>query len=151
MPSRAAESADVVVPTEPELELMIVPPWRVNDLWPRLRPFVEKSVRRGAGRLDVEDVRRGTEEERYRLWVVMQGEDVIAVGASQILVFPGKSVLSVFMYSGERRAAQHLWPKVERYAREAGCAEVQIAGPRAWLRIFPDFSAAYTVFTKDVR
>lgn len=134
------------------LRLQIVPPSLVNVLWPRLKPMVEKSVRRGAGRLDVDDVRMGSIEGRYRLWVVVQGEDdLIAVGASQIIVFPGKSVMSVFLYSGERRQAMHLWPKVEVYARATGCDEIQIAGPRAWLRIFPDFKEAYSVFTKAVK
>ena len=134
-----------------ELRLQIVPPSLVNVMWPRIKPFVERSVRRGAGRLDVEDVRLGSIENRYRLWVVVNEQDaIVAVGASMVLLFPAKSVLSVFMYSGERRAAQHLWPKVEDYARHLGCAEIQIAGPRAWLRIFPDFTEAYSVFTKAV-
>lgn len=134
-----------------KLQLVILPRQDVDDLWPLAEPLFAKSIPRSCGRLNLEELRQGAIEGRYGIALVGEpGVGVVAVGAMQILAFPDKRVLSVFAYSGDRRRAMHLWPIVEQHARELQCQEVQISGPRAWGRIFPDFSEAFTVYTKEV-
>jgi hypothetical protein len=134
-----------------KLELIRVPPEEVDDLWPLIEPLVAKSLKRACGRVSLASLREGAMAGHYGIFLVGgPGYGVVAVAATEILVFPAKRVLSVFLYSGERRQAMHLWPKVYEHAREMGCSEVQIAGPKAWGKLFPDFRAEFIVYTKEV-
>jgi hypothetical protein len=142
-------AAPALVADEPEL--ILLEPEDVAGLWPSLRPFVERAIPRSHGRLTAQELLAGAVQGRYGIAIVYEeGRGILSVGALQVLTFPEKAVLSVFMYSGERRRLMHLWPIVEQRAREMGCSEVQISGPRAWGRIFPDFKEAFTTYTKEV-
>lgn len=144
-PSSSSLSAD------PELELHRIPAELVGEVWDIALPFVRDAIPRAAGRIRPGDVLRACVEGRMALWLVGQaGGAVQAVGVTEVLVFPQKLVLFVLLYSGERKQAMALWPRVEEHAREMGCEEVQIAGPRAWGRIFPEYEERFTVFTRKV-
>lgn len=134
-----------------ELELKRVPPQAVPEVWPLVRGLLKRSVERGLGRVALDDIVLGALMGRYELWIVgSPGEGTLGVGVSEFLRYPDKTILSMFIYSGERRRAMRLWPIVEEYARSRGCAEVQIAGPRAWGRIFREYEERFIVFTKAV-
>ena len=118
---------------------------------PVLLPFIERAVPRSCGRVEPEALKEGAKRGQYIIGVVgAPGQGVRAVFAMQSLDFEKKRILSVFLYSGERRRAMHLFPIVEQLARDQGFQEVQISGPRAWGRLFPDFKEAFTVYTKEV-
>lgn len=144
-PSSSSSSA------EPELELHLLPPEFVAEMWDVAFPFVRAAIPRVCGRMTAGDVLIGCLQGRMGLWLIgPRGGPVQGIGVTEVLTFPQKKVLFVMIYSGEREHAMPLWPKVETHAREMGCVEVQIAGPRAWKRIFPEYEEQYTVFTRKV-
>lgn len=132
-------------------ELILAAPALVSELWGSIEPFIERAIPRAHGRMKSQDVLERAAEGAFDVWlIVARPAGIIGVGVAQIVQFPQKATYSVFLYSGNRRQVMHLWPRMEERARRLGCAEVQIAGPRAWGRIFPEFKEAFTVYTKEV-
>lgn len=134
-----------------EPKLSYIEPADVTRVWPVVRKLVESALPRAMGRLSIDDCELGCIRGNFGLWIVTLGDKVAGVGLSEVLHFPRKRVFSVFLYAGERRRVMSLWPTIEDVARAVDCHEVQIAGPRAWQRIFPDYQEAFTVFTKAIR
>ena len=130
---------------------MAVPPEMVDAVWPLVSPLVQSALPRADGRLTLLDAQTGCREGRYVLWAMgAEGEKLGAVALSEILQYTTKKVFSIFLYAGARVRFEGLWPRIEAIAREAGCSELQIAGPRAWQRLYPQFREAFTVFTKEI-
>ena len=123
----------------------------LEKVWKLAAPFIQRALPRAAGRLNLNDCEIGCMKGAFQLWLVVMGEEVMGAGLTEVIEYPRKRVFSVFLYSGERRRVMKLWPNIEAVARAVDCDEVQIAGPRAWQRIFPDYNEAFTVFTKAVR
>lgn len=81
----------------------------------------------------------------------MPGRGIEAVAVSELLTFSTMRVLSLFLVSAKPlRRFLPLLPEIRRRARELECAEIQVQGPRAWMRLVPGLRERFTVCTLEV-
>lgn len=137
-----------------EYEIAIVPTEDSAEAWPHVESLIAAALPRACGRLTLSSCWAGVAQGKFTLWILGKQGRIYSVALSEVLAFPEKKVLSVFLYAGDRRRVQHLWPIVEEVAKALECAEIQIAGSRAWARVAPQFARgfkeAFTVYTKEV-
>lgn len=132
-------------------ELKLLERDQLVELWPVVKPFLDAAMARACGRVTPVDYLYQAIQGACGVWVAGRpGAGIVGVGVTEVAQYPRKRILVVSVYSGLRKPIMPLWPIVEQHARELGCSEVQIPGPRAWGRIFKDYEESYTVFTKGV-
>lgn len=115
----------------------LVPPGQVPDLWAEVRPLLEPAIYWTGGRMSAATVFSGLALAQYQLWLVRGGEVVGAAGVTEFRSYPtGLRTLAVLLLGGGgMKSWVHLWPDVEAWARRQGCAKIEIAGRRGWLRV----------------
>lgn len=103
---------------------------RLSDELLRCRQWIEEALNRGGNTHTFEDVVRGIFENKMHLWA---GEKGCAV--TEIVVYPRKKYLHVFLAAGEMGQILDFEKSAERLAREIGCDGLSIAGREGWKRV----------------
>ena len=88
---------------------------------------IEIALRRGGEYLTLEDLVALARAGKCQFWA----EDGAAV-ASEILTYPRKKVVNVFMAAGELPAIFALQDRITDFAREQGCTAMVCHGRAAW-------------------
>lgn len=126
----------------------------LERMWVRARPFIAEALEHARGTHELADLVKATMDGHVQLWV---GERSAAI--TEILNFPRKRGLNLFLVGGdldEIRAAQ---PGIEAFARGHGCDFIMFSGrlSRAgrarsgWERSLPDFSPDWIAMHKELR
>ena len=130
----------------------------VERNWNRARPFIEDALEYADGTHTVEDVLDGILRGSLQLWI---GERCAAV--SEVLSYPRKRALNMFLAGGDLRELQGLVPGVEAFARARGCSTVMAtarltAGAQrrlpklvAWVAAFAGYVPGHILCTKELR
>ena len=88
------------------------------------------------------------------LWVVLRGSEIVAFVASRIFDYPQARCLSLQFAAGKEMDAisKPLMTTFHRYARDAGCTEIEALGRAGWARHLEPygFRTAYTVVKKEI-
>jgi hypothetical protein len=129
----------------------------VQRFWLRAEPFIAEALEHANGSHTVEDVLEGIAKGDLQLWV---GESCAAV--SEILRFPRKRALNMFLAGGDAEDLKRLAPGVEAFARARGCSMVmstaRLSGGAkrglrrlvGWLSFWPDYEPGHILCTKDL-
>lgn len=96
-------------------------PPRIAEL---LQPALDNS-----GTHRMEDIEAGVKEGRFQMWL-----DTDCVGITEIIDFPLKRVLHIFLAGGDLEQIIGLHDKVWTWGQEQGCSEMTLSGRRGWLR-----------------
>ena len=62
----------------------------------------------------------------------------------------GLRVLKGWLAGGDLDEILTTIPRIEEWARLAGCKKSLIGGRRGWLRKLPDYAEQYTIISKDL-
>jgi hypothetical protein len=124
-----------------------------GPVWERATPFLEEALAHAHGTHLLEDVAKGVAEGRLQLWV---GER--CAGVSEILTFPRRRALNLFLAGGDLAELRTLQPGVEAFARGAGCSMMLFSGrltgaarrASGWSRIWPDYQPNWISLSKDL-
>lgn len=81
------------------------------------------------GSHSLEDVINGIESGEFQLW---PGETSTVV--TQIIKFPQKKVLHVFLAGGNQEELKEMDPYVVQWAKEQGCSAITFTGRVGWAR-----------------
>ena len=129
----------------------------VERNWQRAEPYIEAALLHAGGTHTTADILSGIAAGHLHLWI---GERCAAV--SEILNFPRKRALNLFLAGGDLTELQSLAPGVEAFARAQGCATVMATarlttGARkgldrvsAWLATFAGYEPGHILCTKDL-
>lgn len=122
-----------------------------DELWGRAKPFIEAALEHANGTHTVEDVAAQIIEGKLLLWV---GERCACV--SEILLFPRKRFMNVFLAGGDLKEMKAMRAGVEAYARGHLCDGVMFAGrltPEAkrqpWTRAAGGYGPTHVSFLRE--
>jgi len=99
----------------------------------RCLPYIEAALEYSGGTHTAKDVAIGIIEGRMQLW---PGEDACAV--TEIVVYPMKKVLHVFLAGGNMDTIVDMQKSAEEWGKLQGCSAMTIAGRKGWSRVLAD-------------
>lgn len=127
-----------------ESRLLGIPSDEVAEWWPHLAPMITKALERTGVISDIttDDILEFLEDQDMQCWVAHDGESVLAVGITQIMIFPQRKVLAI-PYVGAIYGTIEDWLKhiedLKQFAREKGCTAIRGWGRKGWVKMLrPD-------------
>jgi hypothetical protein len=93
----------------------------------RCRPWIEAGLEYSGGTHDFEDVVSGIYSGKMQLWPAPKGCIV-----TEIVVYPKKKVLHVFLGGGELEQILHMHNDVIEWAKAQGCEALTMTGRLGW-------------------
>ncbi len=114
-----------------------VPKHLLGLIWPKVEEYLAKAVDTAKGKLTVDDVRSGIESDLYLLWVVVDGDDIIAAVTTRVINYPTCNGMALDWIGGKRIKE---WINVANstmldHARSHGCSHLEGYGRPAWGRM----------------
>ncbi len=128
-------------------------PDAATALWRRARPFLEEALEHANGSHQLEDVVKAIGDGQLQLWL---GER--CAGVTEILRFPRRRVLNLFLVGGDLAEMKTLQPGVEAFARGHACTAIMFHGrltgaakrSSGWARAWPDYEPQWICMSKDL-
>jgi hypothetical protein len=120
-------------PAETHAALLAVE--RVPEFWPHLAPHAAAALARSAGEYALEDVEAYCLSGAWRVWVATRPGELVAMAMVQVQTYPRARILFVHLAGAEEgEGLSVMWPQVQRWARDCGCAAMRFVGRPGWLR-----------------
>lgn len=119
--------------------LKCINPADVEMLWPYVNDLIEAAVEKT--RLsDLGVVQRDLFNGSALLWIVWNGDVVMAAAATQIVVANGEKYCDITVCGGhDSKQWLPLIAGIEAYAKREGCRAMRIFGRKGWKRMLPDY------------
>jgi hypothetical protein len=112
-----------------------------------IKELIESALDEGGNTHTYEDVRQSIIKGDMQLWLA---DDACAV--TEIVIYPRKKVLHVFLAAGKMESIVDMLESAERFGRANGCESITIAGRHGWKRVLSGegFSHSLTVLEKGL-
>jgi hypothetical protein len=128
--------------------LVCVDPARVHEVWPHVASLIAQAMRRGQMG-EAADVERNLRSGAALLWLVWDGEAVLAATVTELAVVGGEKHCIIVACGGNGFARfGHLIGGLERYASAEGCGRMRICGRRGWARVLPGYRIERVIIEK---
>ena len=113
----------------------------------RCRNWICSALAYSGGTHTYEDVAEAILDHRMQFWPAPKGCLV-----TEIVDFPRKRVLNVFIAAGEMRQILDMADDVTAWAKAVGCTGLTIHGRRGWERVFArqGWRPLHTCLTKEI-
>jgi hypothetical protein len=132
------------------VEGICVPPHLAIDIWPSVHGFIEKALIRG-GLGDLEDIKSKVIGGQMLLWLVMDGNDVVATLVTQLCIFNGDKCGTIVVCSGDGfEHYEHMQERLYDFFRAEGCRYVRVLGRPGWQRRLPEYHVRAVVLEKEL-
>lgn len=106
---------------------MTIPDWAIE--FRRLQDHVEAALEYSQGTHTAEDVLEQISTGELQLW---PGKDSVVI--TQIITFPRKKVLHIFLAGGNQKELKEMDPYVVQWAKDQGCTALTFTGRLGWAR-----------------
>lgn len=94
------------------------------------RHHIEAALEYGGATHTFDDVRDGILSGRMQIWPAPRG-----VAVTEIVLYPQKKVLHVFLYGGELDQALEMIDSAAAWAKTQGCDNMTLSGRLGWQRV----------------
>ena len=110
----------------------------VRIVWPEIKGYMEKTVKRVEHLYDVEDILGEVEQRRTALLVAEEEGKIYGAATIRITPFPKAKVASVDFVCGTKmqKWIRKLIKAIDIYAKENGCQYTDAVGREGWIRIW---------------
>ena len=129
-------------------------PTEVPDVWQEVADMLKRAIDLSGGRYAMNQTLHELLLGKTTLWVVKDGEEIIAAWVLRLIEFPGRKTLYGDLLAGDRmKEWAHLMDEaVQDWARKFRCDYVEIGGRDGWLRFAKPYGyeKAYWVMEKKV-
>lgn len=96
----------------------------------RCRQWIEDALAYSGGTHDFDDVAEAIADSRMQLWPAPRG-----CGVTQIVVYPKKKVLHVFLAAGEMDQLLDMIEAAAAWGKAQGCTGMTMSGRKGWERV----------------
>ena len=138
------------------MRISAVPKETVKYVWKDVERVLEKSVDTAEGKVKLIDVLKGVLDDTYVLWVVFEGEEIIAAITTRIIEYPQRRSMALDWVGGSR---MNEWQDmaidtISEFAALNSCQHLEGYGRKAWGRalkkygFYPEY-IAYRMEIKD--
>lgn len=133
-------------------ELYGVPSHEVDGVWEAVRPWVAAACLRGIGAgYNETDIYQYLLDRDMQLWLARDGQEIIAVGITEIVNYPRRRICNLTIGTGKRREQwQHFRHIIEVWAKEQGCSHMSCLARNGWRRVFNDYKSTHTLLEKEL-
>ncbi len=113
-----------------------VPDEFVPSVWPKVEGFIDGAVKTANGKCRSSDILDGINSGVYLLWVVVEGDDILAAVTTRIIEYPQRRALALDWVGGTRMKdwIALVISTAEEHARNNGCQHLEGYGRPAWMR-----------------
>lgn len=137
------------------IEIKLVPPHRVEEFWPVVRPLLEKALRFQVYPVDVNDILNGLINRKAQLWLIYEGDlDIIGAFTSAIDDYHGTLIARIEHLGAERSDEwMHILVNTfESWCRDVGVKYIEVPGRRGWEKIVKPhgYSADIVIYKKEL-
>lgn len=126
-------------------ETHLVPPDRVNDIWPYAADYLRAAVDR-CGDWTLTDIRAELDRAYLQLWIVWDGS-VAAAAVTELDNVPRGRVCRVVACGGHADWREAIKP-IEQFAKNEGCTAMRIHGRAGWARLFRSYEIEWVALEK---
>ena len=132
-----------------------VPKAFLKPIWPDVVRVLHRSVATSRGKYDMQSLYDGLLVDAYVLWVVLDGDEVIAAVTSRVVRYSDTQCGMALDWVGGTRMIEWL-PMVQRamskYARDNGCTHLEGFGRKAWGRVLAKhgWQPEYTAYRMEL-
>lgn len=113
---------------------------RIDEAVDEHRERLEAALAYGGDTHTVEDVWQAIRAGMMQIW---PGGNSVVV--TEIVSYPRKKVLHIFLAGGVLAELRDMEPRVEQFARMNGCSGITIAGRAGWVRALADLGYKETL------
>lgn len=120
-------------------------PDELDEVWPRLTPFMDSFALRSHGRFLRDDFYGKIKGNYMQCWLSVRNMEIEACGLTEIVLYPRKQMLRICGGTGQNRKN---WQTFENYmaiwAKANGCDGVESIARKGWLKTFQKFGYRQT-------
>lgn len=132
--------------------LVCVDPDKLPQLWPHVSHFIEAAFASGLGDEDAQSLKADLDKREALLWVVWDGEHLIAAAVTRIVRTATKRVCILVAGGGrELWRWKHFIVDLEEYAKAEGCDAMRVMGRHGWKAIFPEYREPWICLEKGLK
>ncbi len=114
----------------------------------RCRSWIESALEYSGGTHTFDDIVAGVYSGHMQFWPADKG-----CAITEIITFPRKKVLHVFLAAGEMNQIVDMDDSAEKFAIANGCSAMSIAGRRGWKKVLAEkgYEESFTTLTKEIK
>jgi hypothetical protein len=124
--------------------------------WPQISELLFKVLEHGQGESTLTDYMQKILNNYAQCWVVVDEQyNIVGAGLTEFMQYKQHKTLHIIAFSGSNFEEQSkVFPTVEQFARDTGCARIEMWGRKGWItqlpKYVPGWKEAYVVMSKDV-
>ena len=113
----------------------------------RCRGWIEAALEYSGGTHTFDDIVSGIYSGRMQFWPAPRG-----CAVTEIIVFPQKKVLHVFLAGGEMDQIVSMDSSAAEFGKMNGCSAMTIAGRRGWKKVLENYGyvESFTTLSKEL-
>ncbi len=143
-PSSAAEHR--VAPV-----LQAIPPQHLGEVFPLIASLMESISERSKGRYSVPGMLERIACNEWQLWIVWDGSVRAIVGTELYRDVSGMKCCMIRFATGREAAGwTHLLSQIEAWARDEGCARMDMIARKGWAKHLPEYRMSHVFLEKDL-
>lgn len=143
-------NAIVESPSDARSELVCIEPARIHEVWPHVRPLLQRACRR-TGLNAFAEIETDILAGRSLVWIAWSGCAIEAAAATSLIHSDRGKVCVITLCAGR---AMKRWltliERIETYACDEGCERMRIFGRKGWVRALEGYQAKYVIMDKEL-
>ena len=116
--------------------IIAIPPESIERIWFTVEPFLQLALDEGNGTYDIEDIKDNLDSGKDILLVAMNGAEIIAAGTLEIVQYPQKKVMNMFLGGGTllKDWEEDAMDTIYNIAKDQGADSIYLQGRDGWAR-----------------
>jgi hypothetical protein len=122
-----------------DVEILFVPPSAIDAVWEKSLELLQEPIAMTRGCYEPEDVYNFLTAGKMGLWLAIEGEDVLAAYAVELVFYPRKTRLRATFAGGKPHTMERWLPQMEaaleQEARRFGGSGIEAIGRKGWAKM----------------
>ena len=121
-----------------EVEVSMVPPDYVDQVWPNIEPYMEGAAKYTHGRYTADDVKDSILQYDHILWIAYDDTCIKGAVVTNVVHYPSKKCLSMVFTGGIllKTWKDPMLVILQKWAKEHECDVIESTGRPGWAKIF---------------
>lgn len=131
-----------------------IPAPMIDRFWPLAEPYIKRALDHTRGEFTPEDIKLFCKDRVIQLWLVSEGERIIAAATTEVVTFPREKQCRVVTVAGSKAVewTQLLVKVLNDWAKEQGCTAMHAFVRKGYVSILANygFKHMYSTVFRDV-
>ena len=128
-----------------------IPSNNIYQYWNEVETLIAKGLEYSDGKYETWDIFTLIESKQMQLWIITEGEKIIACGVTQIVIYPQKKVCLIVLVSGKDFDRwEHFIKEIRDWARSINCQTIETYGRPGWKKKLKDWTEIHNVLRINI-